>query len=197
MTPLRFCSVHECGEKHYGRGYCEKHYQRFHKHGAPDIVLPNAKMKSIREQVWDRVKVTPSGCWEWQGARDKKGYGSVRVKGKTRRVHRLAWELTYGGVPVSLLVCHRCDNPPCINPEHLLAQTSKENTMDMERRIRYKGRFKIGRIPENRKFTPAKISAIRRKYRTGTCTQKELAAKHSTSQGHISNIITERAWQTH
>jgi hypothetical protein len=79
--------------------------------------------------------VIKSDCWIWYGDRTKQGYGtySVKVNGKwqTIGVHRISYELYYGSISDGLFVCHHCDNPPCLNPEHLFLGTAKDNVQDM------------------------------------------------------------------
>ena len=85
----------------------------------------------------EKVERRPSGCWEWTGARQTGGYGVLGVgSSKLVRAHRFAWELHYGEVPEGLSVLHRCDNPCCVNTEHLFLGTQADNMHDM----RAKGR---------------------------------------------------------
>lgn len=98
-------------------------------------------MLSVEEQarIWSRFfsKVDRSGaCWLWTGARTTAGYGSFRTAGKAWLAHRLAWFLLHGENPGKLFVCHRCDNPPCINPLHLFLGTAKDNAADMSTKQR-------------------------------------------------------------
>jgi HNH endonuclease len=77
----------------------------------------------------------PSGdCWLWTRAKNSKGYGIVRTYGRIRRAHRVAHELRNGPVPDGLFVCHSCDTPGCINPDHLWTGTHKENVADRVRK---------------------------------------------------------------
>lgn len=77
-----------------------------------------------------RSQLMPSGCLEWQGSRLKQGYGSFGRKGKRGGVHRLAYEIVFGAFPSELQVCHKCDNPPCLNPDHLFLGTNEDNQND-------------------------------------------------------------------
>lgn len=86
-----------------------------------------------------RFTVTPSGCWEWQGSRDRDGYGRVQRSAFGvcwfEKTHRLSYEFYVGEIPCGLHVLHRCDNPPCINPEHLYCGTHQENMRDRSKRF--------------------------------------------------------------
>src|SRR5262245_26567734 len=79
---------------------------------------PVAQQPTTAESFWARVE-RGEGCWHWTGGRSANGYGRVSVKGKNRGAHRVAWELTYGPIPNGLFICHRCDNPRCVRPDHL------------------------------------------------------------------------------
>jgi hypothetical protein len=104
-----------------------------------------AKMKS-------RCTVTESGCWEWQGFRQppggmqhrgpRYGYGEMSFRGKQTRTHRIAWVITHGAIPAGMLVMHKCDNPPCCNPDHLKLGTSLDNQRDMSAKGRAAGQWK-------------------------------------------------------
>lgn len=82
------------------------------------------------KRFWDRTMTAPTGCIEWQGGRTPQDYGKTWFEGRTIGAHRLAWIVTNGPIPNGLQVCHRCDNPPCCNPEHLFLGTAAENQHD-------------------------------------------------------------------
>lgn len=92
-------------------------------------------------QKLNRYRVSPLGCWEWSGARTRDGYGNVTHGRKSMLAHRLSYEFHYGVAPGKLLVCHHCDNPPCIRPDHLFLGDQTANMADMAR----KGRSTAGR----------------------------------------------------
>lgn len=87
-----------------------------------------------------RVTVSDSGCWEWAMSRFRSGYGQLHIKegGKNRSclAHRIAYETMKGPIPEGLFVMHGCDNPCCVNPDHLSIGTATENMRDMVRRGR-------------------------------------------------------------
>lgn len=114
-----------------------------------------AKILDISNHFWSRVdrKENPYACWEWKGPINtyRMGYGIVSIHRKTKRAHRVAFELAYGNIPDGKLVLHKCDNPRCCNPAHLFLGSHKDNSRDMVS----KGRMSIAcwKSP-NRKSPP-------------------------------------------
>lgn len=78
-----------------------------------------------------------SDCWIWKGCRNWANYGTMRKNGKNAFTHRIAWEIYKGEIPKGLFVLHRCDNPPCCNPEHLFLGTPQDNSRDMTAKGRH------------------------------------------------------------
>ena len=119
--------------------------------------------KGSHDDAGQGACVMESPCVEFEGYRNKQGYGYTRHEGKMRRAHRVAWERANGLIPAGLCVLHRCDNPPCCNVAHLFLGTQKINVIDMMR----KGRMNIepaqaaARFQRIRKFSHDQIDAIR------------------------------------
>lgn len=97
------------------------------------------RRKYTRENFWEHVDKS-GDCWLWLASAQRGTYGYVNLPGfTTTRAHRVAYELTYGGpIPGDLFVCHHCDNPPCVRPEHLFLGTRSDNANDMMRKYRDK-----------------------------------------------------------
>lgn len=98
-------------------------------------------------RFWRLVPDQPrEGCWLWTGTPAGGRYGNFKT-GRGREsttAHRFAWELTYGPIPIGMFVCHRCDTPKCVRPDHLFLGTARENTRDMLEKGRHGNQWKTG-----------------------------------------------------
>ena len=136
--------------------------------------------KPLAERLAKRLdKSVPSGCWEWRGYAVR-GYGQINDGAGARVLtHRVAWQLANGPIPDGLLVLHRCDNPPCCNPNHLFLGTDADNRADAVQ----KGRA-------SRKLSGEDVLAIR----VMAGSNRQIAAVFGISHAMVGHIKRGESW---
>lgn len=136
-----------------------------------------------------------TGCWIWLRNRSEKGYGRLRLAGRGKcKAHRVSWEIAYGPVPVGIYVLHRCDNPPCVNPEHLFLGTHADNMADMAAKGRARGRIR----KENLKYR-GKLKKFAKEIRDKALSGEHLshlAKQYGVSYAAIRGVVFHRQWKT-
>lgn len=151
-------------------------------------------LQGVRGDFWSHVDVRgPEECWPWLASRRPTGYGAVNRGGTMTKAHRVAFEKAYGYWPE--VVRHRCDNPPCCNPNHLQAGTHADNVRDMHERGRYAGdrrQFARGESHGMAKLTHRKVDTMRALFGVGRFTRMELAQIYDVSYEHVCKIIKGR-----
>lgn len=126
-----------------------------------------------------------TACIETTRCRDGYGYGMMRYKGRVRRNHIAVWEEINGPVPKGIFVCHKCDNPSCVNPEHLFLGTPADNSHDRDRKMRL-----------FHKLTPEQVKEIHATYRPYVRgLVQSLADKFGVTQWCIYNVIHRKVWE--
>lgn len=150
-------------------------------------------LSPTEEQVarfWCKVeKKESSGCWEWKGAVTSKGYGALHIDKVSYTAHRLSWMLHHGSIPVGLLVCHKCDNRICVNPEHLFLGDYSSNMADMVEKKRQACGVRNGRA----KLVERDISIMRVLAKMGD-SPSVLSRLFGVDRRHIVDILQRRYW---
>jgi len=146
------------------------------------IIVPDGFLERFEKKIH-----RTAACWEWIGNTSRDGYGVVAItRGNTRHyhhAHRLAYELYVGPIPAGLLVCHHCDNRPCVNPNHLFLGTSSDNLRDAVT----KGRLR-------KKITLEDADEIRRAYAAGEGTLAVVGERFGVCGAHVSRIVSGDRW---
>lgn len=141
---------------------------------------------NLEQRFWTKVDKEPD-CWLWTASRTEKGYGRIGVPGSRYGyilAHRISWLLHVGFIPKGMMILHRCDNPPCVNPDHLFLGTQKDNMSD----CREKGRH------GNTILTDAQALTIRERFAAGE-TYAALAKEFGVSKSAIAVVVTARWWK--
>ena len=149
--------IAQCGHRHH----VERRAKDCARRGPnPDRHRPwlAERRRRLVDQFWDSTDRSGE-CWVWLGKRDRKGYGRIRRNWRDLLAHRYAYELSVGPIPEGLLVLHICDNPPCVNPDHLFAGTAADNTRDMIAKGR--ARHPVGEAHQFALLTEAIVREIR------------------------------------
>ena len=140
---MRTCLVHGCEQKHRARGWCGMHYTRWRLYGDAEALVRTyvRKEMGLQERILARVAMQPdSGCWLWDGSSNGR-YGQINVGGRPVLAHRASYEAFKSRPDDDALVCHRCDTPYCVNPDHLFLGTVRENAIDMASKGRGANQF--------------------------------------------------------
>lgn len=154
-------------------------------------------VRDLSERLYSKSIQLENGCIEWQGYRMPFGHGQILLQGKkVTTAHRAAWIAKYGEIPDGLIVRHKCDNPPCINVDHLELGTHKDNMQDAVKRNRNAKGFML----PHTKLSDEQVKEIRERYKVFTIpgvrgrrsNKSELALEYGVSEGHIKEIIGKR-----
>lgn len=199
---MKKCLVNECNNKYKSIGLCSSHWKINKKYGTPEPKCfcgkavqtfagnIGARMlcnwHSFENRYWENVnKKTINECWEWIGSKTSAGYGIIFFNGKSIYAHRAIFLLLQkNNIAEELIVCHKCDNPSCINPKHLFIGTQKDNIEDMIN----KKRNRYGENTYNAKLSNEDVLQIRKLNQDGI-KQKDIAKIFNIDAGHISDII--------
>lgn len=135
-------------------------------------------------------------CWIWTGAKFVGGYGQMRMGGRQGRLiktHRISYEINVGELQGNILVCHHCDNPICVNPDHLFQGTHQDNADDKVSKNR--SAVLAGEDNPSSKLAYSQVVEIRNRYAIGNVTQRTLAKEFDVDQQVIWSIVNYRTWK--
>ncbi len=156
------------------------------------------------QRFWNKVDRSSGddGCWNWTAV-NVRGYGRFTFRSFKLIAHRVSYEISYGTIPSGLFVCHKCDNPQCVNPSHLFLGTPKDNTDDRDQKGRNAhgekhGRYGCGLPCETNgkhKLTQEQVNEIRQRYSTGKESQRALAKIYGVDHPQIGRIVRRESWK--
>ena len=145
---------------------------------------------SLKPRFDSRFVVMETGCWEWTGSKSLYGYGAILLaRGHLVSAHRASWILYKGPIPDKLCVLHKCDNPPCVNPEHLFLGTRAENNRDKAEKMR----SNLGERSPLAKLTNAQAVEIFA-LRDTSLSQQEVGDRFGVSKTAIRHIWSGHRW---
>ncbi len=186
------CLVEDCIKKLKSRGYCTSHYPKFLREGKLSIL----HKKTLLDKFWEKVDMkTKNECWLWMGAISA-NYGQFKgmIGGKIKQTsaQRFSWELTNGVIPINMHVLHHCDNPICVNPQHLFLGTVLDNMRDKIN----KGRMIMpkGDNHYNSKLSYSKVKEIRQLAIKGEH-HKKIASQFHVARTTITAVVNNRTWR--
>lgn len=197
----KICTIEGCNSKLVAKAMCSAHRKISKKYGSPvpkcwcgEKSATNTGNRGysrlcsnhfFQKRFWESVEIRDlESCWIWTAARSTAGYGVIYRDGKLVGAHRASIELDGRDIPEKWFACHRCDNPPCVNPSHLFAGTPRANMIDKVS----KNRHAHGDNHPSSKLSDADIIEIRKKYSAGEW-QSDLAKSYGVHPSHIHNIV--------
>jgi hypothetical protein len=184
---MKSCLVENCENKYSAKGFCKKHYQKNKNHGDPLAGKTYSQNKAgSTEYISENSEIDINDCWVWKKYKNNKGYGHPKFKGESILAHRLSYLTFIGEIPNNLHVLHNCDNPSCVNPEHLFLGNQNKKI----------GNFKLVQeeVDEIRTLWSAGL-AERAKGKDSQLTQRELAKRFGISRTVINHIVNNKAWR--
>jgi hypothetical protein len=191
------CFEWKKNHKNHVRKYCSKNcaYEVLRNRNESqfrwDDLSEEEKLVKMKDNLEERL-IKKDCCWEWKGGKDKDGYGQMQIStgNKLTKAHRVSWMVYKGDIPKGIKVCHKCDNPPCCNPDHLFLGTTKDNSADMT----LKGRSTRGSKNATSKLKDDDIPKIRQLISLGV-TLTRIAKDFGVSVSTICEISKGKRWR--
>ncbi len=189
-TVIKFSHINDKDRSAYWKCLCSCGIEKSVK----GTTLINNRTKSCGHMVWNKKeiawKVDENNCWICTSHKtDAYGYPACKRNNKLIKIHRLFYEKHCGKIPINMQVCHKCDNPTCINPEHLFLGTHLDNMRDMDA----KGRRTVGEMSPHSKLTEKDVKQIR--YVLLNTSRKKIAEKFNISINYVSVLRKGLKWK--
>lgn len=154
-------------------------------------------MKTLKEKFEDRIYKDPTcGCWLWTAGMmgGQKRYGGFHTEVGYRTAHRVSWEIHKGKIPIGLCVCHSCDTPLCVNPDHLFLGSHFDNMADCSEKKRNRTSRNVGTNHPLSKLDPYKVRDIRF-LESIKFPRKQIAKSYDVTVNAIENVIWGKTWR--
>ena len=146
------------------------------------------------DRFWAKIIPEPnSGCWLWDGSYDNYGYGQIWADRRVHRAHRFSYTLNVGPITPGLCICHRCDTPACVNPDHLFVGTQADNIRDAVRKGRVRGGGQSCEAHHSAKLSFAKVRQMKA-LRSRGLIYREIAARFGVSKATAMKAIKGQNW---
>ena len=187
------CCVKGCSDKPVALGLCNRHWRRTKLYGSPAATQNHAGQyigMPSHERFFAQVQKTDS-CWIWVGGKDKNGYGSFKGEHEGvlhDRAHRYSYHYHKGLIGKGMYVCHACDTPKCVNPDHLFLGTARDNAIDRS----MKGRYRVAKGEQSHYAKLTEEQA--RKILLDPRPYAQLAEEFGLTVGGISDIKNKNSW---
>lgn len=182
------CSVNDCTDDYYGKGFCKRHWYRWNKHGDP--LAGRTPVGDPMAFIQKAVAYVGDDCLEWPYAKQNYGHGQLVVDGRRVQAHRLVLERVQGPPEDStMFAAHKpvvCHNPPCVNPKHLMWATAEEN----QQHTILDGTCCRGERAPNSKLTASDVLKIRDDDRPAPV----IAGEYSVSETTIRQVKRRERW---
>jgi len=167
---------------------------------AQSIIIRGKEVKitpKLIERFWSRVdkESSPSGCWNWIGCKSPRGYGRFGIGKKMERANRISLALVVGSLKDDWHACHKCDNPSCVNPDHLWLGSPAENMQDMIKKGRRSNISPKGECHGFSRLTENDAREIRERYIPWKFSRGTLAKIYGVSRGTIQAVLEGRTWR--
>lgn len=147
----------------------------------------------LAQRLWRSVTKSEA-CWEWTGARTTAGYGHFQFLCRHYYAHRLSYEIAFGAVPSGMVICHRCDNPKCVRPEHLFLGTHADNARDKVEKNRHVLPMLARARHPSAKLSESDVAEMRRRHTEDGTSGAALGRLFGVSTSQACNILRGDSW---